>query len=228
MHTIRSRPPFTLLILLAALALISTGCASMNKTGKGAAIGASAGAVIGGIIGKKSDQTGKGAIIGATVGGAAGAIIGRQMDKQAEELEETLEGAEVERVGEGIQITFDSAILFDVNSSSLRLNAQENLNKLAQSLAEYPNTDLVIVGHTDATGTEAYNQKLSEQRAAAAANYLIQSGVAGPRLTMMGKGELEPIADNDSAAGRQQNRRVEIAIYANEAYRAQLEAQGGN
>jgi outer membrane protein OmpA-like peptidoglycan-associated protein len=214
------------MIIPTALLLLSTsltGCSNISKTGKGAAIGAGAGAVIGGVIGSRSDNTGKGAIIGAGVGGAAGAIIGRQMDKQAKELEEELENATVERVGEGIQVTFDSAILFDVDSSTLRSTSRNSLNSLASSLQEYPNTDLVIVGHTDATGSDEYNQRLSERRANAAADYLMGGGVGTTRITTLGRGEGEPVATNDTADGRQQNRRVEIAIYANEEYRESLE-----
>ena len=210
-HTMRTRLSIFSLSLLLALGSFS-GCASTSNTGKGAAIGGAAGAILGGALGSRSDNTGKGAIIGATLGGAAGAIIGRQMDKQAEELEEQLDNATVERVGEGIQITFDSAILFATDSATLNAASQDNLNKLAASLQEYPNTDLVIVGHTDASGSEEYNQRLSERRADAAATFLLQSGVTSARLTTYGMGELEPIADNESALGRQQNRRVEIVL----------------
>ncbi|GIV62046.1 MAG: cell envelope biogenesis protein OmpA [Rhodothermaceae bacterium] len=209
-------------------AFLLSGCASMNNTGKGAAIGAGAGAVIGGVIGKTQDKTAEGAIIGAAVGGAAGAIIGRQMDKQAEELEKELEGAEVKRVGEGIEITFDAAILFDFDSAALRPEAQANLRDLAESLLKYPNTEVTIIGHTDAIGSEEYNQRLSERRANAAATYLIRLGVPPERIHAYGMGETAPIASNDTEAGRQQNRRVEVAIYASEEYRRQLEAEHGN
>ncbi|MBX2818945.1 MAG: OmpA family protein [Rhodothermaceae bacterium] len=212
----------SLLVLLLSSTLLA-GCANMNNTGKGAAIGAGAGAAVGAIIGKATGKTATGAIVGAAVGGTAGAIIGRQMDKQAEELEQELEGAEVERVGEGIQITFDSAILFEVNSYTLSKSSQDNLSKLASSLNEYPNTELMIAGHTDSSGPEEYNQKLSEQRADAAATFLLKEGVQGGRLSIVGHGESQPVADNDSNFGRQQNRRVEVAIYASEEYREELE-----
>ncbi len=201
------------------------GCTSLNNTGKGAVIGAGAGAVLGGVI---ADNTARGAIIGAAVGGAAGAIIGAQMDKQAEELEEDLPGAEVERVGEGIQITFDSAILFDFDAADLRPVARENLSNLAASLQKYPETEVTIIGHTDARGSTEYNQRLSERRAEAAAGYLIRKGVPPGRVHTFGVGETEPVATNDTEAGRQQNRRVEVAIYASESYRRQLEAGNGN
>lgn len=211
-------------ILPLALLLLGTtaGCASMSNTEKGAAAGAGAGAVVGGAIGKAAGSTAKGAIIGAVVGGTAGAIIGRQMDKQAEELEDDLEGAQVERVGEGIQVTFDNAILFGFDSSELSTNARQNLGDLASSLQKYPNTDVVIVGHTDSKGTDDYNQRLSERRANSAAQYLLSQGIAPGRITTLGKGEAEPVASNDSDYGRAQNRRVEVAIFASEEYRDQL------
>ncbi|NNE35715.1 MAG: OmpA family protein, partial [Rhodothermales bacterium] len=209
------------LIIVVAVLVIGfgqAGCASVNNAGKGAGVGAAAGAVIGGVIGSRSDDTGKGAIIGAVVGGTAGAIIGTQMDKQAKELEEELEDATIERVGEGIQITMDSAILFDFNSSELRSSSEESLAKLAASLLEYPNTDLVVIGHTDNSGSEEYNQRLSERRAQSAASVLFRSGVTESRVEVGGRGEMEPIDSNETNLGRQANRRVEIAIFANEEY----------
>ncbi len=213
------------MLLMLVFSLTLMGCANMSKSGKGAAIGAGAGAAVGAIIGKATGKTGTGAIVGAAVGGTAGAIIGKQMDKQAEELEAELEGVEVERVGEGIQVTFDSAILFEVNSYSLSAASKQNLNDLAASLLEYPNTEIIIAGHTDSSGPEDYNQKLSEQRADAAATVLVQQGVTANRLSIVGHGEGEPKASNDTAFGRQENRRVEVAIFASEAYRSELEAQ---
>ena len=213
------------LIVLLTLSLSLMGCANMSKTGKGAIIGASAGGAVGAIIGKATGKTATGAIVGAAVGGTAGAIIGRQMDKQAAELEEELEGAEVERVGEGIQVTFDSAILFEVNSYNLSADSRTNLSNLASSLQEYSNTEVIIAGHTDSTGPEDYNQTLSEQRADAAATELVKAGVGADRISIVGHGESEPIASNDTAYGRQQNRRVEVAIFASEEYRAQLEEE---
>ncbi len=215
----------SILVVLMLFAGVSlTGCQTvrdMSRTEKGAAAGAGAGAVIGGVIGGKYGDTAKGAIIGAAVGGVAGAVIGRQMDKQAAELEQELEGAEVDRVGEGIAIKFDSGILFDFDSAQLRSVARDNLAELARSLQEYPNTDAMIVGHTDAVGSDDYNLGLSQRRAEAAAQYLISQGISRSRLTTLGKGEREPVASNDSDYGRQQNRRVEVAIYANEAFREQ-------
>ena len=216
---------FYQMALLSAVLLFGTtvsGCASLSKTEQGAGAGAGAGAVIGGAIGAATGSTAKGAIVGAAVGGVAGAVIGQQMDKQAEELAEELEGAEVERVGEGIQITFDSAILFGFDSAELSSQAQMNLNNLAASLGDYPRTELVIVGHTDAVGEQAYNQELSEERAGSAASYLRQQGIPAERITTFGKGETEPVASNDTEFGQQQNRRVEMAIFASEEYREEV------
>jgi outer membrane protein OmpA-like peptidoglycan-associated protein len=185
-------------------------------------IGAAAGGVVGGAIGKSNGSTAKGAIIGAVVGGVAGGIIGRQMDKQAQELAQKIPGATVERVGEGIQVTFESGLLYDFDSDRIRAEAGANLRNLAASIDAYPNTDLVIVGHTDSDGTDAYNDGLSQRRARAAAEYLVSQGVERMRLRTEGRGEREPVAGNDSDVGRGRNRRVEVAIFANEQYRKEL------
>ena len=214
------RRTFVLIPTLAGL-VVSSGCASLNQKEKGAIIGAGSGAVVGGVIGRANGSTAKGAIIGAAVGGTAGAVIGHQMDQQAKEIKQNIPGAVVERVGEGLQVTFESGLLFDYDSDVLRDAARRNLATLAASLEKYPNTDLMIVGHTDATGPDAYNMTLSERRAAAAANYLASQGVTRTRLRSTGRGETEPLAPNDSEADRQKNRRVEVAIYANEALKAQ-------
>lgn len=217
--------------MLAVVLVSSTGlsaCANMsalNRKEKGAVIGAGTGAAIGGAIGRNNGSTAAGAIIGAVVGGTAGAVIGHQMDQQAKEIDRTVEGAEVNRVGEGIAVTFDSGILFDYNSSALRPAARDNLTNLARSLREYPNSDVLIVGHTDATGSDSYNQRLSEQRAQAAAEYLVAQGVSRSRIRSVGRGESEPVASNETDYGRQQNRRVEVAIYASEEYRNQVRRQ---
>jgi len=208
-----------------------SGCATwnnMSRTGQGAVVGAAGGAAVGGAIGGRSGSTAKGAIIGAAVGGTAGALIGRRMDNQARELAQNIPGAQVERVGEGIQVTFDSGILFDFDSDRLRPEARSNLQSLASSLNQYAGTELLIVGHTDATGRADYNQTLSERRARSAADYLASVGVPHNRLNATGRGMQEPIASNDSDLGRQQNRRVEVAIYASEAYREQMRRQHGS
>lgn len=209
-------------ILASAATMLLSGCASMNRTEEGATIGAAAGGVLGAVI---DDNTARGAIIGAVVGGTAGAVIGRQMDKQAAELEEDLPGAEVDRIGEGIRVTFESGILFAFDSSQLQGTARQNLGELSQSLHEYPDTDVLVVGHTDSIGSEAYNRALSQRRADAAADYLVERGVARHRIRAEGRGEEEPRASNDDEVGRQLNRRVEIAIFASEEYRDELEKQ---
>jgi outer membrane protein OmpA-like peptidoglycan-associated protein len=211
---------FVLIPVLASL-VASSGCASLNKKERGAIIGGATGAAVGGIVGRANGSTAKGAIIGAAVGGAAGAVIGHQMDQQAKEIQQNIPGAVVERVGEGLQVTFESGLLFDYDSDVLRDAARKNLATLAASLEKYPNTDLMIVGHTDATGPDAYNMSLSERRAAAASNYLASEGVARTRLRSTGRGESEPVAPNDTVADRQKNRGVEVAIYANVGFKAQ-------
>jgi outer membrane protein OmpA-like peptidoglycan-associated protein len=198
----------------------------MTKTQEGAAIGGGAGAVLGGIIGNAAGSTAKGAIIGAAVGGTAGAIIGKRMDEQAEALEEDLPDATVERVGEGIQVTFDSGILFDFDSYALRPEARDRLTQLAASLNEYPESEVLIVGHTDSSGADEYNQTLSERRAESAGNYLFREGVLPSRVRTMGLGETEPVAENETEEGMQQNRRVEIAIFASEEYRKKVGGGG--
>jgi outer membrane protein OmpA-like peptidoglycan-associated protein len=210
---------------LVALALIIPACSSLSRTEKGAIIGATAGGAIGGVVGNQTGSTARGAIIGAAVGGVVGAVIGRQMDKQAEELAQNIPGATVQRIGEGIAVTFASGLLYDFDSDRVRAEAAQNLRNLASSLDQYPNTDLLIVGHTDSIGPDSYNWDLSERRAQAAADYLASQGVVRTRLRTAGRGETEPIAANDTESGQQQNRRVEVAIYASQAYRAELQRQ---
>lgn len=204
-----------------------TACASMSNKERGAVIGAGTGAAVGGVIGNNTGSTARGAIIGAVIGGAAGAVIGHQMDQQAKEIDQSVPGAKVERVGEGIQVTFDSGLLFDFDSDRIRPDAAANLNELANSFVKYPNSDLLIVGHTDSRGDDAYNMSLSQRRANAASAYLAARGVPASRIKTSGRGEMEPVASNDTEAGMQQNRRVEIAIFANEAYRNQVKSNSG-
>ncbi|MGE5364917.1 MAG: OmpA family protein [Bacteroidota bacterium] len=212
-------------LIILIMALLSAGCGT-NKATRGGAIGAAAGGVIGGAIGSRSGNTAVGAIIGAAVGGTAGALIGNYMDKQAEEMKRDVEGARVERIGEGIKITFPSGILFETNSSELQPEAQDNIVKLAKILNKYKDTNVLIEGHTDSDGTDAYNQKLSERRAAAVTQYAESNGVSSSRITMKGYGESQPVASNDSPDGKRQNRRVEIAIFANE--KLKKAAEDGN
>lgn len=200
--------------VLGLVVIGGVSCAAFNKKGNGAIIGAGAGAAIGGVVGNQTGSTARGAIIGAVVGGTAGAIIGHQMDQQAKELRMEIPGASVERVGEGIQVTFASGLLYDFDSDAIRSEAARNLQNLANSLKQYPNTELLIVGHTDALGTTAYNQDLSARRANSASWYLTSQGVSASRMRASGRGELEPVSTNESEAGRQSNRRIEVAIYA--------------
>ncbi len=203
------------LVVLLSFGILFLGCSASNTT-KGGIIGAGGGAVLGALIGKAAGNTAAGAIIGAAVGGAAGLVIGHYMDKQAEEMRQDLKNAKIERVGEGIKITFESGILFAVDKSDLRPDAQTNITNLAKILNKYPDTNILIEGHTDSTGTVEHNQVLSEQRASSVANYCKGLGVAGSRLTTVGYGETQPVASNLTSEGRQQNRRVEIAIFAND------------
>jgi outer membrane protein OmpA-like peptidoglycan-associated protein len=199
--------------------LVFTGCETIKNTNssvKGGAIGTGAGAAVGAGVGKLAGNTAVGAIIGAVIGGATGAIIGNKMDKQRKELEK-IEGAKVETAnnGEAIKVTFESGILFATNSSTLSNASKVSLLKFAESLRTNPDTNVEILGHTDATGSDAVNIPLSQQRAASVQSYLIAQGVSSNRLISYGKGSAEPIASNDISAGRAQNRRVEIYILAN-------------
>jgi outer membrane protein OmpA-like peptidoglycan-associated protein len=210
--------------LVCAGTLVIGGCAGMSQQQRGAVIGAAAGGAIGGVVGNQTGSTARGAIIGAVIGGAAGAVIGHQMDQQAKEIQQNIPGATVERVGEGIDVTFASGILFPFNSTDILPAGRSNLQELANSLQKYPNSDILIVGHTDSVGTDAYNLDLSQRRAQAASAYLQTLGVPAARIRTEGKGEAEPVVANDTEEGRQKNRRVEIAIYASEAYRNQVKS----
>lgn len=194
---------------------VISSCSNWSKTAKGGAIGTAGGAAVGAGVGKLAGNTAVGAIMGAAIGGVAGATIGAYMDKQADEMRQDLEGAQIERVGEGIKITFDSGILFDVDKSDLKSVAQQNIRELSETLKKYEDTNILIEGHTDDTGAETYNQALSERRAKSVADYLNSLGVQNSRITTTGYGEQQPIADNTTVQGREQNRRVEIAIFAN-------------
>jgi outer membrane protein OmpA-like peptidoglycan-associated protein len=221
LSTVRARRGAAAVMLLA---LSVSACSMLNKKGNGALVGAGVGGAVGAVVGNQTGSTARGAIIGAAVGGLAGGIIGHQMDQQAKEIKQEIPGADVQRVGEGIQVTFASSMLYDFDSDVVLAAAATNLRNLAGSLGKFPNTDILIVGHTDATGSADYNQALSQRRATAAANYLISQGVTGTRVRTAGRGEMEPISTNDTEAGRQANRRVEIAIVANDATRK----TGGN
>lgn len=204
----------TMIVVLASAALgaLALNCA-LNKAEQGAIVGAGAGGVAGAVIGKATGSTVRGAIIGAAVGGVGGAVIGHQMDKQAQELAYDLPGATVQRIGEGIAVTFPEGLLFGFDSDQLGSSARDNLRKLAESLKQYPNTRTLIVGHTDSDGSAQYNRDLSDRRALSAASFITGEGIDRLRISTAGRGETEPIATNDTDDGRRQNRRVEIAIY---------------
>ncbi|WP_299781001.1 OmpA family protein [uncultured Formosa sp.] len=185
-----------------------------NNTQKGAGVGVAGGALIGGLIGGNIT----GALIGAAVGGAAGGVIGNSMDKQADKIEEALPGAEVKRVGEGIQVVFDerSGVTFATNKADLTTKAKENLDAIADVFLEFPDTNLLVEGHTDSTGNDAYNMTLSEKRAQSVVTYLQNKGVAANRFEVTAYGETRPRFDNTTEDGRSKNRRVEIGVSANE------------
>ncbi|AZI24632.1 OmpA family protein [Pedobacter sp. G11] len=216
----------TLSIGLAVGSMAFQSCDSLTKTQKGAGIGAAAGGVVGALIGKKAGNTAVGALIGGAIGGTAGAFIGRRMDRQAAEIQKAIPNAEVIREGEGIIVKFDSGILFDFDKTALKDAAKTNVQSLAASLNQYPDTDIKVIGHTDSRGTEQYNQGLSERRAAAVKAYAVSQGVPASRLVTIGKGFAEPIADNETDAGRAANRRVEIVIVANDALKNTAKTQG--
>ena len=204
------------IVILMIVALTGSNCKNMNKSQKGAVIGAAGGAAVGGVIGKATGNTALGAIIGATVGGVTGAVIGRQMDKQAEEIKNEVPGAKVERVGEGIVVEFNNKILFGFDRSDLGDQAKGSLGELVTILNKYPETNIEVQGHTDNTGTDEYNQGLSERRAAAVAAYLRANNIKSSRVTTKGFGESAPKYSNDSEDGRSNNRRVDFLITANE------------
>ena len=193
-----------------------------NNKQKGAVIGATGGAVLGAIIGNNVGKGGNGelgAVIGGVVGGTAGVLIGSKMDKQAQKIEEEIPGAKVERVDNGIVVTFDenSGVYFDTNKYNINGASQETLNKLAGIFNEYPDTNILVVGHTDSVGAEDYNMTLSKNRANSVTNYLTQNrGLSRLRFTTNWFGETQPKHDNTSASGRAKNRRVNVAILPNQ------------
>ncbi len=205
-------------LALAVIMSLTFSCQSLqnaNNTQKGAGLGVAGGALIGGLIGKDIG----GALIGAAVGGAAGGLIGNHMDKQADKIEEAVPGAEVIRVGEGIQVVFDdkSGVNFALNSADLTTIAKQNLDAIAKVFTEFPDTELMVQGYTDSTGDDAYNLKLSKRRADTVANYLKSHGIAAARFASIeGFGEASPRFDNTTKEGQAKNRRVEIGIAANE------------
>lgn len=204
------------LVVILGATLIMAGCASWNKTQKGAVAGTAAGGAMGAVIGNAAGNTALGAIIGAAVGGTAGAVIGHQMDKQAEEIAKTVPDAKVERVGEGIVVEFNSNVLFAFDKSNISADAKTSLDKLVKVLNAYPDTNIEVQGHTDSKGSVSYNQNLSVTRAQVVTGYLNDQKIDYSRLTAKGYGESIPKYENETADGRTQNRRVEFLISANE------------
>ncbi len=213
------------LFTLVFAGLLVPGCKSMNKTQKGAVIGAAGGAAVGAGVGKAAHNTALGAIIGAAVGGVTGGVIGKQMDKEAKEIAQ-IPGAEVKRVGEGINVTFESGVLFNVDQSALNSSAQTKIKNLAEVFIKYPDSYILIEGHTDASGSPEHNMELSERRAKAVAQYLQTQNVSPERIKTAWYGENQPKFPNDTEANKAQNRRVEFAIYANEALIEKAKKQG--
>ncbi|TAI48862.1 OmpA family protein [Flagellimonas allohymeniacidonis] len=210
----------TAAILMLSLIVSCNAVKNANNTQKGAAIGAAGGAVIGGVIGNNvgKGNTALGAIIGAVVGGAAGGYIGNRMDRQAERIEEEIPGAEVKRVGEGINVTFneEAGVYFDTNKSDVKGTSANTLDKLAGIFQEYPQSIILVEGHTDSAGPEDYNWKLSQQRAESVTKYLVSKGISNGRFTTKWYGESQPKATNETSEGKAKNRRVELAIMASE------------
>jgi len=226
----------TILALILVLSIGFTNCKAVqnaNNRQKGAVIGATGGAILGAIIGNNVGKGGNGelgAVIGGVVGGTAGVIIGNQMDKQAQRIEEEIPGAEVERVDDGIVVTFDegSGVYFATNMYNINATSEATLNKLIGVFKEYPDTNLLVVGHTDSQGSEDYNMTLSKNRAYAVTNYLTSHGISAGRLTTNWFGETQPMHDNTTPEGRAKNRRVNIAILPNEKMIEAAQQEAGN
>lgn len=229
------------IVMIAGVMIMCAGCDStkkMNRTQKGAAVGTASGAVIGGVVGNNvgKGNTALGAIIGAVVGGVAGGIIGNSMDKQAEEIKQEIPGAEVTRVGEGINVTFSetnpdgskAGVYFQTNMHDINSNSKLALEKLIKVFNHYPETNILIEGHTDDVGTDAYNYTLSEKRAGAVGSYLRNAGIVPSRLTIKWYGETQPKVENSNDANRALNRRVEFAITANDKMKEEAAKEAAN
>ena len=209
------------------VALVLAGC---NNTQTGAAIGAGGGAVLGAIVGKLAGNTAVGAAVGAAVGTGAGAIIGKKMDKAKAEAE-AVQNAKVESVTDAnglaaVKVTFDSGILFATNKADLNIDAKNSLAKFATVLNNNADCDIAIIGHTDNTGSDAINQPLSVKRATSVSDYLKSCGVKTAQIkSVEGQGSGNPVADNSTAEGRKQNRRVEVYMYASQEMIQAAQAQ---
>jgi len=230
------------MLLVAGIIILSAGCSTtkkMSKEEKGVAVGATSGAVIGGILGNNvgnKQNTALGAIIGAVVGGVAGGIIGNKMDRQAEEIKQEIPGAEVTRVGEGINVTFSennpdgskAGVYFDTDKYEINSNSMLALNKLVKVFNNYPETNILIEGHTDNVGAADYNTTLSNKRATEVGNFIIAEGIAKSRLITKWYGETQPKAENSSDANKALNRRVEFAITANDKMKEEAAKEAAN
>lgn len=212
-------------------AMVLVGC-NVSNTAKGTAIGAGGGAVVGAIIGKMAGNTAIGAVIGGTVGATTGAIIGKKMDKAKKEAE-AVKNAQVETITdanglEAVKVTFDSGILFATNKADLNATSKASLTQFAEVLKENRDMDIAIIGHTDTTGNDAINNPLSKNRAQSVSKFLKSQGVASAQIkTIDGQGSTNPVADNSTAEGRKQNRRVEVYMYASEKMINEANAEAG-
>lgn len=223
----------------ASLMLLISSCETTKKAtnqDKGVAIGAIGGGIIGGILGNNvgnKKNTALGVLIGGVVGGVAGGIIGNKMDRQAEKIKTEVPGAKVERIEEGIGVTFDennpdgskAGVYFETNKYAITANSKLALDKLQKIFTEYPETNILIEGHTDDVGSEAYNLSLSQKRAEAVGNYLKSVGIAASRFTVKWYGETQPSVDNSTPENRALNRRVQFIITANEKMKAEAKAE---
>ena len=226
---------FKLIIPFALAMILMTGCEAIknaNNQQKGTVIGSAGGAILGAVIGNNVGGGGNGelgAVIGGVVGGAAGNIIGNKMDKQAQRIEEEIPGAEVERIDDGIVVNFDenSGVYFDTEKYNINDASEETLNGLAKVIQEYPQTNILVVGHTDNTGSANYNMTLSKNRAQAVTSYLEQQGISAGRFTTQWYGEEQPKYDNSTASGRSKNRRVTLAIVPNQEMKEEAKQQAG-
>ncbi len=230
------RTIFKTLAVVAISASMLVGCEATrnaNNKQKGAVIGAAGGAILGAIIGNNvgdGNNSELGAVIGGVVGGGAGVLIGKKMDKQAQQIEQEIPGAQVERIDDGIVVTFDenSGVYFDTARYNVNAESQVLLNKLINVMKEYTDTNVIVAGHTDSVGTDASNLTLSKNRAQAVTGYFVSNGLSSGRFTTVWYGETQPAADNTTAEGRAKNRRVALAIVPNEQMKQDAMNEAGN
>ncbi|MBP8792516.1 MAG: OmpA family protein [Lutibacter sp.] len=234
MKTILKKIAITALALVVTISLNSCSATqNANNKQKGAVIGAAGGALLGAILGnnvgnKKNSELG--AVLGGVLGGTAGVLIGSKMDKQAQQIEEEIPGAVVERIDDGIVVTFDenSGVYFDTNKFNINAASDKMLSKLAAILVEYPDTNVIIAGHTDSSGADAYNMTLSKNRANSVTDFFTSKGLSKNRFTTSWFGEEQPVADNTTPEGRAKNRRVNLGIVPNEKMIQDAKTESGN